>query len=176
MAESLHFSDLPSATTPPQGTSIPREVRRERSRLARREFMRVTGAAAVGTGLAFAGLFPTARPAHATHPRKWSAGCYGPRTTGHGYAGSTGCCACGSIVSGTMCRGGRWHRHDNGGCGAYRYRVRLRSCHGGGRPANAWSWVRGGTRWRCSDGQRKYCTGAQCTCGGWSNTVCPVIV
>lgn len=170
MAAPTTLEDLPSATVPPKGAVIPKKVRRARARMARREFLRTTGMAAVGTGMAFAGLFPTARRAHATHPQTMSDACYGPNS-GQSYAGSTGCCACGSTVSSTMCGGGTWHRHDYAGCGGYSYRIRYTSCGGDG---NAWYWWREGVRWRCSDGQRQYCTTAQCTCGSWGNTVCPV--
>lgn len=168
MVEFPGLADLPSATFPPKGTVISRRARRSRSRMARREFMRVAGAAAVGTGLAFVGMFPTARLASATNltPSTLWGGCYdGP------FAGSTGCCACGSSVSYGYCGGDGWHKHHNEGGGtsySYQYRLRTTSCGGA---HNAWIWqLVGGSRWRCSDGQRRTCYSTGCT--AWSYTVC----
>lgn len=163
MAEPLRLIDLPSTVVRPEGIVISRKAHRARARMARREFVRVTAIAAVGTGLAFAGLFPTARPAYATHPGTVWNGCYdGP------FAGATGCCACGSFVNRGYCAGG-WHRHDTIGGGIRtEYRRRRRSCGG---VANAWYWRRNGNRWRCSDGKMRTCTPDGC--GAWSKTVCP---
>jgi hypothetical protein len=168
------ISDLPSASTRPPGAHISRENRRARWRLARREFLRVTSGAAVGTGIAFVGLFPTARrPAHATHqtPSTLTDGCYGSP-----FAGSTGCCACGSNVGSSWCGSDGWHKHhpESGSYWSASYRLRTGSCNG----KNAWIWERGGNDWRCSDGEKRECwyTGGGTQCGGWVPTVCPKVV
>lgn len=170
MSATPRVIDLPKWTEPPPGTVIPREVRRARAGMARREFMRVAGVAAVGTGLAFAGLFPTARRAYATDltPSTTWSGCYdGP------FAGSTGCCSCGSSVSTGYCGSDGWHRHHSVLGSGHRsdYRLRLSSCGGSN---NSWLWTRDGTKWRCSDGQARTCTSSGCS--GWSDSVCPDVV
>lgn len=168
MVEPLSLIGLPSATIRPNGTVISRHAQRARSRMARREFMRVAGAAVVGAGLAFAGLFPTARRASATNqtPSTTWNGCYdGP------FVGSTGCCACGSDVGSGNCGSDGWHRHHpvtGGGTYVVYYRLRTASC--GGR--NSWLWNRSGTTWRCSDGQHRSCVSGG-SCSSWSNSVCP---
>jgi hypothetical protein len=167
----LRVVDLPSAANYPEEGTVARQVRGARARLARREFMRVAVGAAVGTGLAFASLFPSARAAQA-HLRTWPFWGLGSDNCilGGGYAGSTGCCACGSLVSSTYCADNGWHNHHSeqqgGGTAVREHRIRETSCN----DRNAWIWARGGTSWRCSDGQRRVCTAS---CGAWANSVCP---
>lgn len=170
VTEQLRIADLPSATIPPRDATTRRQVRRTRARLGRREFIRVAAGAAVGTGLAFASLFPTARQAQA-HTQAYTS--WPPDSSnciGSPYAGSTGCCSCGSAVSSIYCASNGWHRHHSvqqgGGTAERQHRPRLTSCNG----RNGWRWRRSGNIWRCSDGQARVCT-ASCT--PWSNTVCP---
>lgn len=163
--QSLRVSDLPSLTAPPEGVVIPRHVRRSRARVARREFLRLSGAAVVGTGLAFAGLFPTARPAHAGHARPcWKQAQYCTNPTGsHPQCGSSG-----RSISRTHCANSGWHRHNNVADSPgwyYEYRLRQTSCNG----RNAWLW----NAWRCSDGRRRRCSINYGCPSSWTLTVCP---
>lgn len=181
----LTLADLPPGDVIPDGVRVPRSARRAQARLARREFVRLVTGAALGTGLAFAGLFPTARPAYAKHltPSTTSPGCYGPGRTGQALYGSTGCCSCGSQVRTRHCNSEGWHRHHRRATGpkTYRlYKLRLHSCKGrtasGKQVAdgkNSWLWTIRGTdeTWRCSDGQARDCTSRGC--GSWYKTVCP---
>lgn len=179
------LADLPSATTAPAGVVIPRAARRRRAKYARRQFLGFVGASAIGTGLAFAGLFPTARPAGAGHARTLSEGCYGPNRTSQSLTGSTGCCSCGSSVSSSHCASSGWHRHDTVTSGSTNFKWRLRETSCRGRRAdgtlapagrNAWKWSCANNSsctgtWRCSDGQKMSCTITSCS--SWTNTVCP---
>lgn len=169
MSNVVHFHDLPRGDEIPSGTKVPRAARRAQAGLARRDFLRLTTAAAVGTGLAFASVFPTARRAYGDHltPASLSSACYSELVPG------TGCCACGSEVSSVFCGPDGWHKHHSEGYSgeARNYRLRTTSCGG---TANAWEWDVGGTRWRCSDGEYQVCYGADC--GSWVASVCPAIV
>ena len=183
--------DLPSAIEPPPGHKPSRAQRARRRRVARREFLSLSAAAALGTGLAFASMMPTARRAYATHltPSTTSAGCYGPTRTNQSLSGNTGCCTCGSVVSSSNCNSEGWHRHHTqsggGGCGCTPtwtryYQPRDKSCLGRRADGtlvtegkNSWLWTIAGTSetWRCSDGEYKVCTDGNC--GDWIESVCP---
>jgi hypothetical protein len=166
--------DIVRADVRPADARPSREHRRWTADQSRRQFLRLCTGAAVGAGMAFAGVFPTARPAYATHQTPalpLSSSCYGPGN-GRPLAGSTGCCACGSYVSSSMCGSDNWHEHHTRAQGpaSVFYQLRTTSC--GGR--NAWLWtIRGTTRrWRCSDGRYYACAGGGCS--SWTNSVCPV--
>lgn len=167
---STSLADLARVDIAPMSWEPAATTRRASRRIGRREFLRVLASAAVGTGLAFAGLFPTTRSVRATDRTPacpYSSSCYG----GPGdYAGSTGCCSCGSAVSSTYCGSDSWHRDHSvvACCSTTYYRLRLDSCGG----ENAWLWNREGTTWRCSDGQKKLCIDGD-GCGSWTDTVCP---
>ena len=176
--------DLPSATEPPDGYKPSKSERVRRRRVARREFLRLTVAAGLGTGLAFASMMPTARRASATHetPSTTSDGCYGPTRTGQSLTGNTGCCTCGSVVNSSMCNSEGWHRHHSqtGVTWVKYHRLRPTSCKGrradGSQVSvgkNSWLWTLEGTSetWRCSDGEYNYCFGGNCS--GWLVSVCP---
>ena len=172
---SIRIGDLPGAIVPPDGFVLPRKVRRDRARMARREFMHLTAAAAVGTGIAFVSLFPSAKPARATNltPSTTSSGCYGPSGGEGSYAGSTGCCSCGSLVNSAYCDTDGWHRHHSISGGLAQYTLRLTSCDDQpGTGANSWTWSRSGVLWRCSDGQARSCSPGF-PCSNWVDTVCP---
>lgn len=159
--------DIVRSDVRPPGVRRSREHRRWTADQSRRQFLRLASGAALGAGMAFAGVFPTARPAYATHltPASTTTGCYGSP-----FAGSTGCCACGSYVSSSVCGPDNWHDHHTraqGPASVY-YALRTTSC----RSKNAWFWTRSGARWRCSDG--KYYACASGGCSSWTNSVCPV--
>lgn len=130
----------------------------------RRGFLRVTTAAMFGAGLALVGFFPTAKRAAATNltPSTTTSSCYGPP-----YAGSTGCCACGSNVSTFHCGSDNWHDHHSSF--GWEWRLRTTSCYS----KNAWIWTRGSDDWRCSDGEYRLCDPS---CSSWYKSVCPKIV
>jgi hypothetical protein len=163
-AEMLRLSDLPSLTTRPEGAVISRQARRARSRLARREFIRIAGAAALGTGLGFAGLFATARPAHAGHARPcWRESQYCTNPSGsHPQCGTSS-----SYISTTHCASSGWHRHDTRHEREFRIEWQLRNTSCNGR--NAWRW----NAYRCSDGRWRTCYYPGPSCTSWSPTVCP---
>jgi hypothetical protein len=158
--------DIVRADVRPEGARRSPEHRRWTAQQTRRQFLRLASVAAMGTGMAFAGAFPTARPAYATHltPSSVYGGCYGGTM-----AGSTGCCACGSYVSSSVCGPDAWHDHHTRAQGpaSVFYSLRTTSC--GGR--NAWYWTRGSRRWRCSDGRYYACASGGCS--GTTNSVCP---
>lgn len=56
MSKTLGLSDLPGTATAPEDGASSNGNQRARTQLARREFLRLATAAALGTGLAFAGL------------------------------------------------------------------------------------------------------------------------
>ena len=170
----MTLASLPSAEQPPTDHAMNKTWRRRHRQATRRKFLRLTVAAGLSTGLAFASLMPTARRATATHrtPANLWSGCYGPNTDpDDSLAPATGCCDCGSRVSSTYCNSEGWHRHHNSGNN--RYDLREASCGG----KNAWLWtvpqgsvaIRG--VWRCSDGKYKICSGSNCP--NWSPSVCP---
>lgn len=157
--------ELVRADAPPAGYELTGRERRVARRQTRREFMRVVTVGAVGTGLAFAGLFPTARPAYATHntPSTTTNGCYANTTS------STGCCNCGSYVSSSNCGGDNWHHHHKKYYSSTTnwYRLRRYSCHN----KNAWFWTKSGNKWRCSDGKYRVCGSSGCS--SYWKSVCP---
>ena len=150
----------------------------------------MTGAG-IATGLAFASLMPTARRAHATHRTpldiwEWDDDGDNPRCYGSPFAGNTGCCACGSIVSSGYCGSDDWHKHHpefpNSDLKIV-YDLRLQSCGRGEddpeQRLHGWEWKRGSTIWRCSDGWRKTCvrnSSGDWECSNNSRTVCPATV
>lgn len=166
----LTFDTLPSMAAPPRGSVVPRSHRRRRSRLARREFLRFAGTALIGTGLAFAGLFPTARRAMAHHAVDcWEHAqyCTNPSQSTHSACGTSS-----SNVATAHCAPTGWHRHDNVAAGAshyYQYTLERRCGNASVGYKWAWRW----NTWRCADGRRRLCNINTGSCGSWSPTVCP---
>ena len=192
----MRLADLPSSIRPPAGHRPDKVWRRARRHATRREFIRLVTGASLATGLAFASLMPTARRAYATDETPtdlWSWNENGDNPRCHGptndptldYAGNTGCCACGSIVSSGYCGSDDWHKHHPEFVNSdikVEYWLRNQSC---GRETpkqdrlNAWEWKRDGTVWRCSDGKRRYCvrnSSGDWECSSESKTVCPATV
>lgn len=181
----MKLADLPSAIHPPNEHKASKAWRRQQRRTTRREFIRLAITAALGTGLAFVSLMPTARRAKATHETPatiWS-GCYGPNTSNRVLTPGTGCCSCGSQVSTAFCGSDDWHEHHSEHLGSgygYFYALRDESCGRGRDRHNAWLWtvnnpnnpsVHG--QWRCSDGLFRVCTPSN-GCPSWTPTVCPI--
>lgn len=177
----LSLEDVVSLDERPVNWEKPRGRKRGilRNPYDRRDFLRLIGAAGVGTGVALLGWLPPARRALATHSpySLWE------HCADINYGGCDGCLTTDSVVSSAYCAGDHWHRHDSvaSGTTVTEYRLRLSSCTGNsslyaGR--NAWRWTvsaccngRSGRRYRCSDGQVRVCRDG--SCGTWSNTVCP---
>ena len=195
----MRLTDLPSGIHPPEGHKPDKTWRRERRQSTRREFLQLGTRAGIATGLAFASLMPTARRAYATDETPstvwlWNDDGSNPRCHGSDddYAGSTGCCACGSYVAAGYCGTDDWHKHHPEFVNSdikILYELRKDSC--GVRlededdeelrkvRRNAWEWDRDGTIWRCSDGWRKYChrnNSGDWQCTSNSKTVCPATV
>lgn len=183
----MRLSDLPSATQPPQGHPLGKEWKQAKRRTTRREFFNLVIRASLATGLAFVSLMPTARRAWATHRTKTSTHqqsvyCSSSR---NGWAGNTGCCECGSHVSRAHCDTDDWHRHHRLAGSHYVYYYRQEARCGTKDPNDqidlkyAWLWRRGGTNWRCSDGEYKYCVPGNersIECTSWQPSVCPAPV
>lgn len=179
----MNLVDLPSAIYPPVEHKANKAWRREQRQATRREFIRLTVTAALGAGLAFVSLMPTARQARAHNPRTstYQQTEYCSTSRRRGFAGNTGCCNCGSHVSTFNCDSQGWHHHHTktalGTNLRYQYKQQAR-CHDeelSGR--YAWLWRRNGVNWRCSDGIVKVCwvgRGGGCSC--WQDTVCPYVV
>ena len=110
----MKLTDLPSAIRPPDEYKAGREWRRSKRQTTRREFIRMITTASLGTGLAFASLMPTARPARATHNTKTSTYQESVYCSDNGsFVDDTGCCDCGSDVSSKYCDSDDWHRHHS---------------------------------------------------------------
>lgn len=111
----MKLADLPSAIHPPDEHQANKAWHRQQRRATRREFIRLTIAAAIGTGLAFVSLMPTARRANAhntPHTSTWDQD-KGEYCSDNGsWAGNTGCCNCGSFVSTFNCNSRGWNHHD----------------------------------------------------------------
>ena len=171
----MKLADLPSAIHPPAEHEKSVVWRRQQRQTTRRHFIRLVIAAAIGTGLAFASLMPTARQAVAHNTSKtstWRQSQYCSKSS-RGFAGNTGCCNCGSHVSTFNCDSQGWHHHHTfttfGTNLSYRYIQKTR-CN----TKYAWLWRRNGINWRCSDGIVKVCwVGRGSACTGWQKTVCP---
>jgi hypothetical protein len=150
-------------------------------RFNRREFLRMTGAAGMGIGLAVLGwLPPMMRRACACHTTySVQDNCSG---VSYGQSGDCAACCttCPSVVGPGYCceqdgqPGKNWHRH--GQEGNTDYSVRLNSCSGG----NAWRWTvhfccddRDEAEWRCSDGRYRTCNP---DCSAWNPSVCKHLV
>lgn len=184
----MKLDDLPSAIYPPAEHKASKAWHRQQRQATRREFIRLAVAAALGTGLAFVSLMPTARRAKAhsytSRTSTWEETEYCPRRA-NGFAGNTGCCSCGSYVSTFNCDSQGWHHHHTisstylGSNFRYKYKQERRC----GTTENrigfryAWLWNRNDVNWRCSDGKVKVCwVGRGAGCSGWQDTVCPYVV
>jgi hypothetical protein len=136
-------------------------------RFDRREFTQMVMAAGMAAGITVLGWIPQPRPASAGHTTySIHSNCAGINYGS--YAGSTGCCSCGSQVHSAYCAGNNWHRHDTVSGSGYSitYSIRTASCDG----RNAWRWTRSGNQWRCSDGRARTTTPSG---SSTTNTVCP---
>jgi hypothetical protein len=156
-------------------------ARVHRNGLSRREFLRSALGVGIGFGVAFIGLFPTARPARATH----GANIIPESCSGLSFATDDDCNGCQQGRKYCCCSGG-YHKDETFACN---YLHRPNQCEDSAdlpTPNDGWKWqtslccyispgvCRSYRKWRCHDGWwRPACSGSGST---YEKSICRYVV